>query len=123
MGFYNNIYASSYRFYARFKGETPWSTSIVLVTICQIELFFLVLTIVKKITGYSAFLLLPNKFYFLPIFILWLLLMFRYYSKERVANIVEDFGKKEKRHRRMWGVLTLICFLVPLVLILVLLKK
>jgi predicted membrane protein len=123
MKFYNNIYASSYRFYAKFKGETPWSTSIVLVTVCQIELFFLLLVIIKKVTGYNPFLILPNKFYFLPIFIVWLVLLFKYYTKERAGIIVSEFEKKELWQKRIWGALTLISFLLPIILIFILLKK
>jgi len=123
MSYYNSIYASSYRFYAKFKGETPWSTSIILVTVCQIELFFLLLTIIKKSTEFNPFLILPNKFYFLPIFSLWFFLMFKYYNKERALRIVDEFEQNNMVHKKLWGILTLISFLLPLVLIFILLKR
>lgn len=123
MFYYNCIYASSYRFYSRFKGETPWGTSIILVSICQIELFFLILAFIKKITQYNLFLIFPNKFYFLPIFFIWLFINFKYYTKKRVEKIVDKFEQKNIIQKRIYGVLTIVSFLLPLFLIFFLLKK
>ncbi|MGZ4008218.1 MAG: hypothetical protein ACXVJV_13695, partial [Mucilaginibacter sp.] len=123
MNVYNNIYASSYRFYAKFKGETPYSTSIILVTLCQVELFFLILTIIRKITGYNPFLLLPNKYYVLPIIFSWFVVLFKYYTKERVSRIVDEFERKDKNQKIFWGMLTLFSMMVPIIIIGILLKK
>lgn len=120
---YNNLFASSYRFYNKFKGETPLGTSVIVVFVCQMTLFFLIITIVKKLTGINVASVFPNKFYFIPIFLLWMYLLYKHYSKEKVKAILQEFEQKSSREKKMWGIVTLISFIVPLVLIAFLLKK
>jgi hypothetical protein len=123
MKLYNNLFASSYRFYSRFKDESPLGTSICIIWICQMILFFLVFAILKKIIHFNPFLLLPNKFYFLPVFFLWLYLLTRYYSKVKVQLILQGFEKKSHNERKIWGLITIVCFIAPLIVITFLLKK
>ena len=123
MAFYNNIFASTYKYYSRFKRETPLFSAVCVVIVCQMTLFFLVLSILKRLNIINAFALLPNKFYFLPIFFVWLFLLFRYYTKSKAEEIISRFEKKLPKERKMWGVLTIMSFIVPLVLIAFLLKK
>lgn len=123
MKFYNNIYAACYKFYSKFKNETPYSTSIIVVDVCQMTLILLIIVIIKKITNYNLASLLPNKYYFLPFLILQLYLLYKYYSKEKVNSILEEFETKSPNAKKMWGALTIFFFIAPLVLIGFLLKK
>jgi len=123
MIFYNNIFASSYKYYSKFKREAPLFSSVCVVIVCQMSFFFLILAILKKLNIINLFSLFPSKFYFLPIFFSWLFLLFRYYTKNRAEEIVIAFNKKPTKERKMWGVLTLASFVIPLIVIAFLLKK
>lgn len=123
MKLYNNLFAASFKFYNRFKGETPLGTSVCVIFVCQMTLFFLIIIIIKKLSGVNFLSVLPNKYYFIPFFILWLYLIYKYYSKERVQLILQEFEGKSINEKRKWSVLTLVFFIVPLILIIWLLKK
>ena len=123
MNFYNNIFAATYKYYARYKTEVPRFSAVCVVTISQIVLFFLILVVLKKIGAIDIFGILPSKFYFIPVFLLWLFLVYRYYTNDRATEVVQLFEQKPLKKRRAWGVLTIVCFILPIVLIALLLKK
>lgn len=120
---YNYIFASTYKYYSRFKNESPRFGAACVVTVCQIGLLFLLLVIVKVASGYNFFSMFPNKFYFLPILGVWMFFNYRYYDGERTNEILESFNQKRTGQRRWWSVITVISFLLPIVLIAFLLKK
>jgi len=72
MEYYNNILASSYKFFSRFERETPVFTAICIVTVCQFTLVFLIYTIIKMHTHVNPFIIFPNKYYAIPIVPLWI---------------------------------------------------
>jgi hypothetical protein len=119
MKFYNNIFASTYKFYAHFKREAPFGSAICVLFVCQMTLLFLLLIIFGKITGRSFF--FHNKYFYLPIFFLWLYGLYKYYSKERAQIFLNEFNKKTLKERRYWAVTALTSFLLPLILIFVVL--
>jgi hypothetical protein len=127
MALYNNIFASSYRFYSRFKGEAPWGTSIILVCISQFSTVFLVFAILKKITGINALLalsaFLPSKYFYIPIFAIWGFVLYRYYSKEKTTIILADFEKKSANTKVFWGYFTILWLVLPVLLTAILLRK
>jgi hypothetical protein len=123
MKFYNNIFAVTFKYYSRFKSEAPLFSSVCVVTVCQIMLLFLIIIILKIAGVVDIFGMLPSKFYFIPILGFWLILNFRYYTKDKVSEIIEEFENKTIAERRIWGIIAIVCFILPGVIIAILLKK
>lgn len=123
MGFYNNVFASSYNFYAKFKREAPLGSSVCVIFVCQMTLLFFIIAILKKITDADLTWLHPYAYYCLPLFVLWLVILFRYYRKDRVQEILEEFNKKNTSAKRIWGILALASFIIPITLTAILLTK
>jgi hypothetical protein len=114
MTFYGNILASTYKFYGRFKGETPYFSSIIYIAWCQTELAFFGMFLLKKHFAIDLLYWLPNKYWGLPFAFLGLILIYRYYSKERVKILIDKFDKKSTWERIIWGIISLISLLGPL---------
>lgn len=123
MKFYNNIFAATYKYYSRFKTEAPLFSSVCVVTVCQILLLFLIIILLKVACVVDFFGMLPSKFYFIPILGLWLVLNFRYYTKDKVPEIIQAFEHKTKSERRIWGTVAIVCFILPIIIIAMLLRK
>lgn len=122
MRFFNNIFSSSYKYYAKFKNEVPLGSAVCVVCVSQITLALLLVACIGKIIGRNLFLFLPHKLYYLPVFILWLFFLFKYYSPIRAEKMVAEFNKKNKASRRMWAVLSVISFIGPIIVFFIVLS-
>jgi uncharacterized membrane protein len=122
MNFFNNIFSSSYKYYAKFKNEVPLGSAVCVVCVSQITLALLLVACIGKLIGKNLFLFLPHKLYYLPIFILWLFMLFRYYSPARAEKILTEFNKKDKASRRMWALLSVISFIGPIIIFFIVLS-
>jgi hypothetical protein len=120
---YNNIFAATFNYYSRFKNESPRFSAACVVTVCQMVLLFLGIIILKKIGNIDIFGMLPSKYLIIPFLVIWLYLVYRYYTKEKVNQVIELFSQKTILARRLWGVLTIVHFILPIVIISFLLKK
>ena len=120
--YYNNIFSACYSFYLRTKIKTPRFTSVNIVCISQLTLILMFITIYKKLSGINILSLLPNKYYLLPIYFLWLYLLFRYYSVEKVEQIVSLFSQKNKSEKTFWTIVLIISFIFPVTCIALLLS-
>lgn len=123
MKFYNNLFASTYKYYSRYKTEAPRFSAVCVVTVCQMLLLFLIIILLKTAGLLDIFGMLPSKYYFIPVFILWLVIIYRYYTNEKATEVVQMFEEKSLSERRMWGVITVVCFILPITIIAFLLKK
>jgi hypothetical protein len=120
---YNNIFASTYNYYSKFKNEYPGVASICVVFVCQVTLALLLVGLIGEILNRNLFLNIPNKLYALPFLVVWLVLLFKIYSKERISSIIEEFNSKSVKQRRIWGIITVGHFVCPTILFLLLLLK
>jgi len=123
MKYFDNIFAAFYRFYNRFRGETPLTTSIILVVICQISMLLLILAIFKKVSDLNYNSIFHNKLLFIPIFFIWFYLIYRYYSKEKVKIVLQNFQNKTSKEKRIWAIVAIISFVGPIISIATLSKK
>lgn len=123
MKFYNNIFGATYKYYSRYKTEAPLFSAVCVVTVCQMVALFLIIVLLKSIGAVDVFGMLPSKYYFIPVLVLWIILIYRYYTKERVVVIVRNFEEKPLSERRIWGIITVMCFILPIVVIAILLRK
>lgn len=120
---FDNIFATTYKYYSKFKTEAPRFSAVCVLTICQILLAFLFLILLRKLTGFDFFGMLPSKFYFLPVFFIWLFVVYRYYNKEKIEEFLERFEHKPLNKRKLWAATALTMFILPVILIAILLRK
>jgi hypothetical protein len=120
---FDNMFASTYNYYSKFKNEAPLGSSICVVFVSQITLLVLLIILIGKIFDTNFFMYLPNKYYFIPLFIIWFFVLYKYYSREKALEIVNEFKLKTPSSRTGWGILTVMLFVLPTILIFVALKK
>lgn len=123
MMFYSNILASSYKFYSRFKRENPYFMSVLIVALCQMSVPLFIISITKRFLGILIIPVVTNKYYYLPFIIIWILLDYRYYSRDKVAKIMVQFDQKNTGEKRLWAYITVFSLLVLFVIIPLLLAK
>jgi hypothetical protein len=79
---------------------------------------------ILKISGLVDFFkLFPNKYYVLPVLIVWFFANFRHCNEENIDRIVSDFNQKIMGVRRAWGLTAIVSSMLPLILIAVMLTK
>ena len=117
MGYYNNIFASSFKYYSnpRFKGTPAFGASLIVI-LCQNTLFWLVLLIFKKFYGFDYFSLFPNRYLFLIPYFIWGIFVVLYYNKARVEKVVILFNQKKIFEKRVWYIITVLSATVPLII-------
>jgi len=116
MGYYNNIFASSFKFFS-IRARTPLFGAICVVTVCQFTLVFLICTIMKIYTHANPFRIFPNQYYGIPVVPIWIFAVSRYYRKARVEEILNRFNEKSLLERRIWAIVTIISLILPTVFI------
>lgn len=119
MNLCNNVFASLYCYYSKFKNEAPLGSSICLVLVSQISVTILIFVLIGRFMGNNLFSIFPNKYYGPFFFAIWLFILFKYYSKSRTDTIGKDFKLKSLLEKRNWGIVTLVLFIVPTSLILI----
>jgi hypothetical protein len=118
MGMWNNIFASTYLFYERFKDEVPRGSAICVLGVGQITLAMLLLVIIGKLISINIMAtLFPNKYFVLPICAVWIFFLFRYYNNKTAENLVKQFKQLNKAQRKVYAFLSISIFLLPTVLI------
>ena len=69
--------------------------------------------VMPKVIAYVIFIWAFIGFYYL----------FKYYSKEKALSIIENYKVKALIQRRIWAIITLLSFLLPIILIFIILIK
>lgn len=123
LSFYNNIFSATHKYYSKFKTEAPLFSSVCVVTVSQIMLLFLIIVLLKVFGVIDLFRFIPNKFYFVPVFVLWLFLNLQYYSKDKVLELLQNFEVKTPREKRKWAIVSIMCMILPIIIIAVALSK
>lgn len=113
---YKWIFASTYRYYSKFKNETPRFSAAAVVTVSQFASAFLILTLLKRQMVWDFTRYVPNKYLALPIMFGWMAVIYKYYSPERIIILLKNFDALPKWKRKFWAVMSLIFFVLPLIL-------
>jgi len=121
--FYKNAFASTYKYYSKFKKEAPLGSAICVLAVSQSTLTLLLLLIVIKITKTNVTFLFPYRYFSILVIFSWMYLLYRYYTKERTLDIIESFNKKSPDERRLWAIAAFLAFLLPSILIFIVLIK
>ena len=116
---YRNILASAFKTYEKYNDD-PYFKSVVFIGTCQIVHILLLLCINKKVWGINLFV---GKAYLIFMYIAWMIILFRYFSKGRVKVIVAKYEEKPLWQRRAWGTAAIVLFVAPLFLCMILLRK
>lgn len=105
MSYFNNIYAAAYRCYDKYENSARYSAAS-LVFIHLLGLIFLLVAVCKRVFLLDFTIVRTSPAYKLMVVVVLIVslrLLWRYYSEERVQDIVWHFEKKPVVQRRMWG--------------------
>ena len=116
---YNNILASAFKTYEKYNDD-PYFNSVVFTGICQMVHVLLFFCVIKR---YANMPFPLSKTYFLFAYLVGLIILFRYYSKERVKAVVAKYEEKPLWQRRAWGTAAIVLFVAPPFLCMILLRK
>jgi len=116
MRFYNNLYAGYNLIFTQFKSSDPRFTSVIFVMGCLLIHFFLILQLAQVLLGETIFGFLSySKYHVLFVAIPLSIVLFIYYSKKRMNEINLRFEKKTNKEKKVWQLLALLFFVVPLI--------
>lgn len=109
---YRYIFAAIHGFYKRFKSEaSPVFSAACVLTLSQVLTLMAILIFLED---HNIIYAMPGKYYWLPILVIWLWVAYKYYAP-RTEMIMEEFSNKSLGVRRVWNVVALLVFFVPLI--------
>jgi len=119
MLFYNNLYASYNIILKELKNFDPRYTSIFLVATCQLIHLLLLFRIIQNSTGIIIFpYRFSSKYNILLIAVPLIIILYVYYSNNRIEQILKQFEKKPKKEKLVWQIVSITLLLIPLILFL-----
>jgi hypothetical protein len=125
MSFYNNIFASSFRFYNKFY-EIPISIfrAILIVVMHQIGFLLIILTTIKKVINFD-FIGYNHLVTFLLLVLLFSLVFLNknYYNKDKIKSIIINYDRNNTFLKRTWGFITIFTLLIEYIITAILLLK
>lgn len=119
---YKWIFISTYKYYARYRDRSPRFAATVVVSMGQFFLFFLLFVALKRI-GFDVFRYIPNNYYVIPVMPIWILLVNRIYSEEKIERLLVEFNSFPDHTRKFWAVVSVCAYAAPLILSMLLLVK
>jgi len=118
----DNLIAATYNTYAKTGDNSPYLKTTAYVATCLNVVLFFSIFCIKSIFNID----LSAGVIFLLItltFVTILIVLLKYYTRERLSRIVADFDKKKRGQRMLWGAFALIIFIVPIILIAIMARK
>jgi hypothetical protein len=111
MGFYNIIFASSYKYYSKYyEPERSRFRAATIVAVHVMGLIAMLGAIVKKIFSIDVSHSIYQgtyKWIIISFFLFCLILIIKYYSNNRAEIIVQKFEDYPKLKRRAWAFITI----------------
>lgn len=123
MPFYNNLFASAFNFYSRFKNESPRVTAILIIYVSQVTTFLLIISLIGKTANKNLFLVLPNKYFALPLLVIWLLLLFKHFTEEKIVQALNSYNSLPKNVKHLWSIGLVVHFIFPTIIIFIILSS
>jgi len=123
LGYYNNIVASTYKFYSKHNDKTPYTVAVVITAVSQIMLLILAFVGSKKISTNPNAKIGFNTPMNIIIILAWMFIVARIYTKNKINNLVNSFNNKPLQQRRIWAVITFLNLVLPVALIVLILSK
>ena len=123
MNFYNNIFCSAYKFYKESNSKVPRYASACIVSISQILLFLVALEIFKRLEIIDVIEIWKNKYTFAPVILSWILMVYSFYSREKLQRILERFELLSDRKKDAWGLISVFSIALPIIGVMILASK
>lgn len=119
---YDKLLAAVTVFYKKYNAETAVFNAKAYISICQVFLVIIILSILKK---YGIIFLdgLGNNIIYSIIVIGWLIAVSIYFSEKRINIALKSFLLKSIRYRRILSLIALLHFILPMILLPILLSK
>lgn len=114
---YSRIFISTYRYYSKFKNQSPRFSAAMVLALSQFCTLMLILIILQRALIWDAAKYIPSKFVVLPILFVWVLTIYKYFSEERISLLMKSFNELPKGTRQFWAVMSLVFFVLPMILI------
>lgn len=113
---YKWIFASTYKYYSKFKTEAPRFSAAAVITVSQFTTVVLILTLLKRQMVWDFSRYIPDKLIALPIMFGWMAFVYNYYSRENIIPLLKKFDEFPKWKQNFWAVMSLVSFILPLIL-------
>lgn len=111
---FNNILASAYKFYSRFKNEDPYIMSVFYLFMSQILMLVFIAALIRASMNIDILAVFGSKFIFGIFSIAFMAFLFWFYSKERVKKIIIIYEAKSKKAKIIWGTISWLSVLAPM---------
>ena len=111
---FNKVLASAFIFYKQYKREDPYYDSVIIVGLCQYEILFFFLALMKKLLGLNLMEIFPNRYIFLLVVIMWMIVLFIYYKKDKINLILQNHNELNREQKRRWNIITVILLVIPI---------
>ncbi|WP_157576859.1 hypothetical protein [Asinibacterium sp. OR53] len=114
MNFYNNIFASTYRCYDRYE-KSPKLKAASFTFMCMFGTLALILVMVRNLLSIDLSRLHNNAEFKLSFFLIGiglLVLVWKYYSEDKVDLVLKKFEENPIWKRRLWGYISVIFFIL-----------
>ena len=129
MKLFDNIFASAYRYNAkRYEHKRSVFRSIMIVEVHVFGLLLLMVAIVKKAFNLNFYISNRNTHLgldgaYLLVFLFVMFIFIRYFSENKIENILNAFGMYKASTRRAWGIFTIAAIILEYVTMAFLLAK
>ncbi len=114
---YSQIFISTYKYYSKFKNQSPRFSAAMVLAVSQFCTLMLILLMLQRALIWDTAKYIPNKYIAVPIGFVWVVIIYKYFSEERINLLMTSFNELPKRKRQFWAVLSLMFFLLPMILI------
>ena len=123
MNFTGNLLASAHNYYSRNKRIDAFFLAKLLLVIILSLFLLLLLLLVNEFFKLHLFNFL-SRYKWLAVFfyILIFIGIFKYYSKDKMNAYIQAFELKSKNDKRLWGLITILCAILPLLLFFLVLR-
>lgn len=123
MIFYNFLWKGYYGILKSINNPTPRSTAVLLTFVAFIVHIFMVIVMVKEITGTLLLPLFESKYYFLIVLIPVLILTILYFHTKRMDLLVHKYEESNSSKKNLSVFFAVILLIIPIIIIAVLSKK
>ena len=123
MNFTENLLASAYNYYSRKKRIDAFFQAKLLLVIILSMFLLLLLLLLNEFFKFHVFNFLSHYKWLAVVFYLLIFFgIFKYYTKDKMSEYIQVFELKSKKQKRLWGLVTILCAILPLVLFFLVLR-
>ena len=122
MKFYNNIFICYYNMFIKANDFNPRLGALMLILVLQFFHLIVILRITQNLTGIQNK-QLPSEYFILIFFFVYMIILLRYYTKNKIKSLLEEFNEKTDHKKAVWKNFSIITFISSFILLIIVLKK